>query len=132
MAVVNSSRFDFRDIQVYLNEYSREVDRAVEQTISQVAKEAARKLKDTSPKKTGKYAKGWASKRDTKYNPRIGARHYIVYGKNGTYQKAHLLEHGHAKRNGGRTKAIVHIAPVEDWAIFEAENRIMEKIEMGV
>ena len=28
----------------------------------------------------------------------------------------HLLEKGHAKRGGGRTRAIVHIAPAEEYA----------------
>jgi hypothetical protein len=54
----------------------------------------------------------------------------IVYGKTGTYQLAHLLENGHARRGGGRNvDAIVHIKPVEEWAIKEVEARIREKVE---
>lgn len=40
------------------------------------------------------------------------------------YQLAHLLEKGHAKRGGGRTKAQLHIAPAEDNAVKQLESNI--------
>lgn len=131
MALNNSSNFDFRDISIYLNEYSRKVDYLVEDTIYKVAKEAAKRLKndESTPRKTGKYAKGWAAKQDKKNYSRIGVKHAIVYGKDGTYQLAHLLEHGHATRSGKRTKPIEHIAKAERWAVNEAYDRIMHELE---
>ena len=57
---------------------------------------------------------------------RVGA---TVYGKHGTYQLAHLLEYGHATRNGGRTGANEHIKPVEEWAVEEVQDQIMKAIE---
>lgn len=128
MAVVNSSRFNFAEnIKQALDHYMIDgVLPAVYESIDEVSKEAVRKLKKESPKgATGKYKKGWTRKFD-KQRIRVGA---TVYGKSGTYQLAHLLEHGHAKRGGGRTKPIEHIAPVEDWAVKEVFDRMVDKLE---
>ena len=128
MTVVNSSRMNFKEIidDILRNGYYPQVCEACFEVIPQVAKEAAQKLRKQSPKgQQGKYAKGWDYKVE-KGRVRVGA---TVYGKHGTYQLAHLLEHGHAKRNGGRTAAIEHIKPVEEWAMDEAYERIMDKVE---
>ena len=106
-----------------LTEYSEDVSKAASEAIAEVARESVKKLKQTSPGK-GKYSKGWTSKVE-KTAVSVEA---VVYGKTGTYQLAHLLEHGHAKRGGGRVGAIVHIKPVEEWAISEVEKRIREKV----
>lgn len=107
-----------------LAEYSADVSKAAETAITAVAKEAAKKLKQSAPRRTGKYAKGWTSKVDKGFMT-VEA---VVYGKTGTYQLAHLLENGHAKRGGGRTAPIVHIAPVEEWAVSEVQKRIKEQL----
>lgn len=128
MAVVNSSKMNFAEVvqDMLKKQYYPDVVEATTRTIAEVSNEAVKKLKSGSPKgKTGKYAKGWARKVETG-RLTVGA---TVYGKSGTYQLAHLLEHGHAKRGGGRTDSIVHIEPVEQWAIEEAYERIMQRLE---
>ena len=108
-----------------LAEYSVDVSKAAETAITTVAKEATKKLKQSAPRRTGKYAKGWASKVE-KGALTVEA---TVYGKTGTYQLAHLLEHGHARRGGGRNvDGIVHIKPVEEWAVSEVQKRIKEQL----
>lgn len=109
-----------------LQDYSVEVAKAAEEAVTEVSKEATKKLRQTSPKRSGKYGKGWASKVE-KTTTTVDA---TVYGKTGTYQIAHLLEHGHARRGGGRNVGgIEHIKPVEEWAVKEVEKRIREKVE---
>ena len=109
-----------------LKQYYPNVVETTTEVINEVSKEAVKKLKQDSPKGAkGKYAKGWTRKVETG-RLTVGA---TVYGKHGTYQLAHLLEHGHAKRGGGRTESLVHIAPVEQWAIDEAYERIMHRLE---
>lgn len=128
MAVVNANRFNFAEVvQTALNQYVHDgVIPAMQEAVKEVAKESAKKLRATSPKgKSGDYAKNWKSKIE---NGRITVQ-ATVYGDKPTYSLAHLLEHGHATRNGGRTGAIEHIKPVEEWAIKEAEERFYDKLE---
>lgn len=111
-------------MQDLLDEIDNEVQRAAEVGIQQVSKESAQKLQNTSPRKTGSYARGWTVKKDGK----LGA---IVHNKT-DYQLTHLLENGHVIRNKkgtyGRAPGIKHIAPVEEWAVDELPRRIMEDI----
>lgn len=108
-----------------LAKFSTDVSKAASEAIGEVAKESAKKLQQTGPRRSGQYAAGWTYKieKGTVTNSAT------VYGKKKTYPIAHLLEHGHAKRGGGHTAPIVHIKPVEEWAISEVEKRIIEKVE---
>lgn len=114
-------------IEEYLHAYVYEdVVPNLEEALDEVSKEAVKRLKDASPKRAGgskKYAKGWSRQRD-KARIRVG---WTIYNK--VSGLPHLLENGHAKRNGGRTRPIVHIAPVEAWAVEEAEDRFIHKME---
>lgn len=99
------------------------LDVDVSQAVQDTANEAVKELRNTSPKRTGRYAKGWRVKMRRGYS----FTQAIIHNKD-RYQLAHLLEHGHALRQGGRAPAIPHIAPAEQTAkerLLEAIARVM-------
>ena len=108
-----------------LDAVDKEVQQSARKNIDGVAKEAAQKLRNTSPVKTGSYAKGWGTKKQ-------GEADVVVYNRTDA-SLTHLLENGHVIRNKkgtyGRAPAHKHIKPVEEWAIDELPRRILEDIE---
>lgn len=115
--------------QKIFEEYTKEVKRAANNSADVVAKEACQKLKNTSPRKTGDYAKGWRLKRE---RGTAGINTVIVHNAT-NYQLTHLLENGHvivnAKGTYGRTNGIKHIAPVEEWASEELPREIERELQ---
>lgn len=107
-----------------LDEIDKDIEQSAKTNIQVVAKESVVKLRNTSPVKTGSYAKGWGTKKQ-------GDMDVIVHNRT-DYQLTHLLENGHVIRNKkgtyGRTRGIKHIEPVEEWAVDELPRRIMEDI----
>ena len=80
-----------------------------------------------APERTGRYAKSWRAK-TTKES--ATALEVTVYSPT-RYMLAHLLEHGHAKRGGGRVAAIPHIAPAEERGADELEREIERSLRHG-
>ena len=80
-----------------------------------------------APERTGRYAKSWRAK-TTKES--ATALEVTVYSPT-RYMLAHLLEHGHAKRGGGRVTAIPHIAPAEQRGADELEREIERSLRHG-
>lgn len=120
-----SNSFNFeKTVKWMLDHYSAAAAEATFKVVPEVAKEAAKKLKQTSPKRQGKYARSWKVKQE-KGRLKVMA---TVYADKPEYRLTHLLEYGHAKRGGGRVQGIEHIAPVEEWANNEAVDRIIEEI----
>lgn len=110
-------------IMSVLKEYNGTVTEAVQEILPKVAKEGQKMLRQVSPSKTGKYASGWSVKTE-KGTMTIDS---IIYNRKAP-GLPHLLEKGHAKRNGGRTGARVHIAPVEEWVKSEVVKQLEEAI----
>jgi vacuolar-type H+-ATPase subunit E/Vma4 len=111
------------EINKALSTYAKDVVEKIDLSSERITKEAVKKLKATSPKKTGKYAKSWAKKTDKNIGQPAA---HTVYNKEGWL--THLLEHGHAKKGGGRVEAIPHIRPAEEDVISEFVKEVEEAI----
>lgn len=111
-------------IDKILTEYFDGVETESTRLVAEVATETTAKLQGTSPKDTGKYAKGWRVKQGKKAKARNEVEIY-----NTRYQLTHLLEHGHIKVVHGTvlgfTAARPHIAQAEQ----EAIDRLLKGIE---
>lgn len=103
-----------------LESYRKEVVDALKKDVKAVAKETVQTLKDTSPKRTGEYAKGWKNKITEDSRDDIQS---VVYNAKKP-SLAHLLENGHAKITGGRVEGIPHIRPAAEQAEKELEGRV--------
>ena len=114
------------EIAKMLTEYEAAIVKNVDASGKAVADKGAKQLRQTSPKRTGKYAKSWGvTREDSSFGENAK---YIIHNKK-HYRVAHLLEHGHVMANGKRTKAIPHIKPVEEQVIREYEKKVREAIE---
>ncbi|MDE5885832.1 MAG: HK97 gp10 family phage protein [Oscillospiraceae bacterium] len=92
-----------------LQEYSELADSAMKKAVQKTASQVRKEISENAPERTGKYGKSWTTK---KVAEKSHSLQIVVHSKN-RYQIAHLLENGHAKRNGGRVEAQPHIAPAE-------------------
>ena len=112
----------------YLTNYKEDIDDEVIETVDEVTKEAKEELIKISPRGTAHrqnpYYRGWAVKLSKK---KTGTYHKVIWNKT-NYQLTHLLEFGHITRNGGRTKAIPHIRPVEQKYKVEFVEKLENKI----
>ena len=99
-------------------EYVEHTADEVKKIVKEVADDVTEEIKSRAPVDTGAYKKSWTAPqtKDTSL-----AAEYTVHSEK-HYRLTHLLEFGHAKRGGGRTKAQPHIANGEKLAISELKK----------
>ena len=107
-----------------LEEYNQLSAGVVKKAVRNAGNSVKKDIGANAPKRTGKYAKSWRVKSTRETSTELQV---TVYSPT-RYMLAHLLEHGHALRNGGRVRAIPHIAPAEE----TAEKQMMADIEKGL
>ena len=115
------------EVSEILTEYADTTAEGVKKAVRKTSKAVKEEIKAGAPVKTGDYQKSWAVK---KIKENSNSLVVTVHSKN-RYQLAHLLEHGHAKRGGGRTRAISHIAPAESNGERMLEDEIKRSIRHG-
>ena len=108
-----------------LQEYADLATEDMKAAVKKAGNKAKSDVQAGAPVMTGKYKKSWAVK-TTKEN--ANAMEVTVHSRN-RYQLAHLLEFGHAKRGGGRTRAFPHIAPAEAAAAELLEQEVEKALK---
>ncbi|MCM3241327.1 HK97 gp10 family phage protein [Cytobacillus oceanisediminis] len=114
------------EITRLLRTYANGVQEGINVEAEEVGKEIVSELKtDPTPKLTGDYRKGWRVTKQGKRKVRV-----IVHNKD-EYRLTHLLENGHALKNGGRAPAYPHIRPAEQRGIDKFLQGVERVIEQG-
>ena len=103
-----------------LQEYTDLATEDMKAAVKKAGNEAKKDIQANAPEDTGAYKKSWAVKTTKETS---NAMEVTVHSRN-RYQLAHLLEFGHAKRGGGRTRAFPHIAPAEQRAAELLEREV--------
>ena len=124
MATVPADKLS-ETIAAELKNYADGVTQSLVEATKNVTKAGVAALRSTSRKEfggTGKYARGWTSSIETGKRSAQG----VIYNK--APGLPHLLEHGHAKRGGGRVSGRPHIAPVEETIAQEFTSEVEKNL----
>ena len=116
-----------REVMKGLDEYADVTTEQVKKAVRKAGNTVRREIQENAPKNTGDYAKSWAVKKVRESSHTLEV---VVHSRN-RYQLTHLLEFGHCLRNGGRTRAMPHIAPAEEEGIEQLEKMIERDIRNG-
>ena len=112
------------EIMEGLKEYADLDSDDVKNAVRKAGNTVRKEISENAPKDTGAYAKSWSVKKTKETSNSLEV---TVYSKN-RYQLAHLLEHGHAKRGGGRVAARPHIAQAEQSAVETLDSEIAKAL----
>ena len=107
-----------------LQEYRDLAAEDMNRVINEAGKTIRKEIKARAPKESGQYAKSWRVKKIHEDSQSV---ELMVYSPK-RYFLTHLLEHGHAKRNGGRVSARPHIASAEE----VGEEKLMKDLEKAL
>lgn len=110
-----------------LTKYAEVAADDLKDAVKETAKSVRKDIQANAPVDTGKYKKSWSVKNVHEDSESIDL---VVHSRN-RYQIAHLLEHGHAKRGGGRVAAKPHIVPAEQRGNEELLKKIESKLKDG-
>ena len=99
----------------------------MKKAVTKAGQTVRKEIQAGAPVQTGRYVKSWRTKKTRESSTRLEV---TVYSPS-RYMLAHLLEHGHAKRNGGRTRAFPHIAPAEELGEKQLEADIIRGLSHG-
>lgn len=127
MSIVNVDELA-EAIAEYMENYSQDVTDRVKKAVDVVSKATNEEIKKhiTFKQPTGKYVRAFRIKKSYEDGYKKINTWHVGNGQN---RLTHLLEKGHALRQGGRTKAYPHIKYGEEIAQKRMEELAKEAIE---
>lgn len=114
------------EMEKLVKEYGDSVAGAIKDVVPKVAKRSATLVRADAPHDKGQYKK--SIKAEKVYETPATIK-YNVHATNGQYRLSHLLENGHATKNGGRTKAQPHFKTGDDYVQENLIPQIKKEIE---
>lgn len=112
-------------ITAQLNTFEKNVREGVKRAVDETMDEMVKDTKSTAQSRTGRYKR--------KISATVGENTLMTYSKvwhvkKPDYRLAHLLDKGHALRNGGRYGGNQHVASAEHRAVENFQRKIEEVI----
>lgn len=119
-------------LQQILDEYHKDVTERVDVASEETAKRLVRLTKDTAPRgNRKKYWKYITYSEVEKNKASFAGKTFVWHVKSPEYRLTHLLVHGHALVNGGRTRPNPFLHNAVDTVTPEYEAKIVEAIRNG-
>lgn len=118
--IENLNKVIMDELTLYTSEIKEKTDKRTAECMEKLVK----KTKDTAP--VGHRKKHYKSYITSK---KLSNGRYMWYVKAPEYRLSHLLENGHALRNGGRTKGTHFISKANEQIQKELEEGIRKDIE---
>lgn len=109
-----------------MQSYTDSVEQAIAVEVEDTADKVLEEVKRLAPKRTGDYVKGFVK---TPKRLKSGIEYAVWNRKH--YRRVHLLEKGHAKRDGGRVAGKPHMQPAVDKYAPSMVNRIEQILKDG-
>lgn len=109
-----------------LTVYHRHVLELLNESSKRAVNKLVKKTKATAPKKSGDFRKSISS--TSRYNSATGDETHIWYVKAPHHRLTHLLVHGHATKNGGRTKGDPFLEKALELVLADYEKDVEEAL----
>lgn len=128
-----ANRIDAQDLSAAISQeltlYHEDIIRAVDKASNDAAKDLVKKTRATAPVgNRGSYRKHIASKQIKQSK---NGSTYAWYVKAPDHRLTHLIVHGHATKDGGRTKADPFLENALDQVLPAYEKRVKEALRNG-
>lgn len=115
-------------IQEELTVYHADVVEKIDAAGEKAVKDLVKRTRATAPKDRGDYRKAITSKRLKKTDR---GSTFVWFARAPFHRLTHLLVHGHATKNGGRTKADPFLKNALDEVLPEYEKDVKEALQNG-